>query len=107
MLPCLLGDFSLSIPLDISEDSCIIGTVERKEFHTMRKVGSVVSEKFSDYFSTVTFTTDKNGEYLTVFYRTESKEIATASIMDNYGMKIINRYPKWIKKGFEEWLENK
>ena len=73
----------------------------------MRKVGSVVSEKFSDYFSTVTFTTDKNGEYLTVFYRTESKEIATASTMDNYGMKIINRYPKWIKEGFAKFIENK
>ena len=73
----------------------------------MRKVGSVVSEKLSDYFSTVTFTTDKNGEYLTVFYRTESKEIATASIIDNYGRKIINRYPKWIKEGFAKWLENK
>ena len=73
----------------------------------MRKVGSVVSEKFSDYFSTVTFTTDKNGEYLTVFYRTESKEIATASIMDNYGMKIIKRYPKWIKEGFAKFIENK
>ena len=73
----------------------------------MRKVGSVVSEKFSDYFSVVTFTTDKDGEFLTVYYRTESKEMVTASLMDHYGLKVINRYPKWIKKGFEEWLENK
>ena len=73
----------------------------------MRKVGSVVSEKFSDYFSVVTFTTDKDGEYLTVYYRTETKEMVTASLMDHYGLKVINRYPKWIKKGFEEWLSSK
>ena len=73
----------------------------------MRKVGSVVSEKFSDYFSVVTFTTDKDGEYLTVYYRTETKEMVTASLMDHYGLKVINRYPKWIKKGFAEWLETK
>ena len=73
----------------------------------MRKVGSVVSEKFSDYFSVVTFTTDKDGEFLTVYYRTETKEMVTASLMDHYGLKVINRYPKWIKEGFEEWLETK
>lgn len=73
----------------------------------MRKVGSVVSEKFSDYFSVVTFTTDKDGEYLTVYYRTETKEMVTASIMDHYGLKVINRFPKWIKEGFEEWLSSK
>ena len=73
----------------------------------MRKVGSVVSEKFSDYFSVVTFTTDKDGEFLTVYYRTESKEMVTASLMDHYGLKVINRYPKWIKEGFEKWLSSK
>ena len=73
----------------------------------MRKVGSVVSEKFSDYFSVVTFTTDKDGEFLTVYYRTESKEMVTASLMDHYGLKVINRYPKWSKEGLAKWLETK
>ena len=73
----------------------------------MRKVGSVVSEKFSDYFSVVTLTTDKDGEYRTVDYRTGTEEMVTASLMDHYGLKVINRYPKWIKEGFAKWLETK